>query len=235
MFRRVVFYLTLGAIGGLFLIPLNPVNSLLLRLAFLGATGGAWLGLLLLLWKWKSVRVILLLLPVFAATLLALPGKRINGGALREEYVARMRGYEGTRYFWGGENSRGIDCSGLPRRALREALWKQGWNQADGELLRMAIGQWWFDSSAKAMAEGYRGNTRALGGEGTVRDLDLSSLSPGDLAVTANGVHVMVYVGSGQWIQAEPSAGKVITLDGRSGASDWFDVPVTTHRWQVLE
>jgi len=235
MWRRVVFYLTLGAIAGIFLIPLNPVNNLLLRLAFLCAIGGAWLGALLLLWKWKAVRVALLLLPVSAATVLAFPGKRMDVAGLREEYVARMRGYEGTRYFWGGENARGIDCSGLPRRALRDALWMQGWDQADGELLRMAIGQWWFDSSARALAEGYRGNTRALGGGGTVRDLDLTCLNPGDLAVTVDGVHVMVYVGGTKWIQAEPSIERVVTLDRKSGSSDWFDVPVTMHRWRVLE
>jgi len=227
----------LGLVSVLAMVPMlaNPVNNLISRLGFLGVMGGVWLGMLACLWKWKAARVVLILLPLSAAAVLALPGKRMNPGGLREDYVVRMKGYEGTRYYWGGENSRGIDCSGLPRRALRDALWKQGWEQADGELLRMAIGQWWFDSSARALAEGYRGNTRALGGKGTVRNLDLTGLRSGDLAITADGVHVMIYVGEGKWIQAEPSMGMVVTLDGKKGASDWFDVPVTTHRWQVLE
>lgn len=45
MWQRVGFNLTLVAIAGIFLIPLDPVNSLLGRLAFLGAIGGAWLGM----------------------------------------------------------------------------------------------------------------------------------------------------------------------------------------------
>ena len=235
MWQRVGLYLALVAGIGMVLILADPVNDLVHRLAFLGAIGGVWLGMLMFLWKWKAPRVVLLLLPVSAAAVLALPGKGADASGLRDDYVNGMRGYEGTRYSWGGESARGIDCSGLPRRALRDALWKQGWEKADGELLRMAISQWWFDSSARALGEGYRDNTRPLGGKGTVRHLDLTALEAGDLAITADGVHVMVYVGEGNWIQAEPSMGVVVTLDGKKGASDWFDVPVTTHRWRVLE
>lgn len=230
-----MFNLTLIAVVLLAFTLLDPINSMLWRMVFVGAMGGVWLGLLLLLWKWKAGRIVLLLLPISAVVVLALPGKPRDPAGLRSDYVARMKNYEGTRYLWGGENWRGIDCSGLPRRALREAMWSRGWEQADGELLRMAIGQWWFDASAKALSEDYRGGTRSLGGKGTIRSLDLTALEPGDLPITAGGVHVMIYVGDERWIQAEPSIGRVVTLDGKSKTSDWFDVPVTTHRWRVLE
>ena len=65
--------------------------------------------------------------------------------------------------------------------------------------------------------------------------MDYANLSPGDLAVTDNGVHVMVYLGDGKWIQADPGIGAVATLDGRTADNGWFHVPVTTHRWRVLD
>lgn len=64
--------------------------------------------------------------------------------------------------------------------------------------------------------------------------MSYDTLVPGDLAVTNNGVHILAYIGDGQWIQADPSIGKVATLSGRNDDNTWFRVPVTTHRWQML-
>ncbi|MEI7776491.1 MAG: hypothetical protein WCK17_17145, partial [Verrucomicrobiota bacterium] len=44
MWRRLILTLTLGAIAGIFVIPLNPVNSKTLKLAFLGCIVGGWTG-----------------------------------------------------------------------------------------------------------------------------------------------------------------------------------------------
>jgi len=234
MWKRPIQICTLGAIAGIFVIPFNPVNSMILRLAFLGCVVGAWIGYTILTWKRRPLRVTALILPLLAAIPFILPGGKIDANELRQDYVRRMAKFEGTKYFWGGESSRGIDCSGLPRRALRDALLAYGVQHFNGLAFRDYVEQWWFDASAKALSEGYRDYTSPVGITGTIQKMDYSGLAPGDLAVTTSGVHVLAYAGGGRWIQADPGVGAVVTLDGRTGDSGWFLTPVTLHRWQIL-
>ncbi|MES2980684.1 MAG: NlpC/P60 family protein [Verrucomicrobiota bacterium] len=235
LFGRLVLICTLGAFAGIFLIPLNPVNSKLLKLAFLGCVFGAWLGFTILAWTRKPVRVLALVLPFLVAIPLALPGGEMNSDELRKDYLRRMTEFEDTKYFWGGESSRGIDCSGLPRRALRDALLAYGINHFNGHAFRQYVEQWWYDASAQALAAGYRNYTSPLEVTGTIQEMNYDTLVPGDLAVTTNGVHILAYVGNEQWIQADPGIGAVATLHGRKDDNTWFQAPVTMHRWQILE
>ncbi len=225
---------TLGAFAGIFVIPLNPVNSKILKLAFLGCIVGAWIGFIILAWKPRPVRIAALILPLLAAIPFILPGGEIDAEELRRDYVRRMSEFEGTKYHWGGESSRGIDCSGLPPRGLRDALLAYGFKHFNGRAFRGYVEQWWFDASAKALGEGYRGYTNPIGSAGTIQEMDYNRLIPGDLAVTTSGVHILAYAGDGRWIQADPGIGCVATLDGRTADNGWFRVPVTTHRWQLL-
>ncbi len=234
MWRRLLIILTIGAVAGIFVIPLNPVNGKLLKLAWLASIGCAWAGLLLFSWRRKPLRITVLLIPVIVAIPFVLPAKKIDREELREEYVRRMTALEGTKYHWGGESSRGIDCSGLPRRALRDALLSYGLRHGDGGTLRMYVEQWWFDASARALGAGYRGYTVPLGLKGTIKEMDYSDLAPGDLAVTTNGAHILAFAGDGKWVQADPGIGSVATLDGKSEENGWFQTPVTTHRWAIL-
>lgn len=172
--------------------------------------------------------VILCLLPVF------FPGSPITRQYVQEDYVKRMIAMEGVPYFWGGENKYGIDCSGLPRRALRDALLADGLSRLNGTAVRMWAEQWWFDASARALAASYRNYTVDLQQSGTIKTMSYEGLEPGDLAVTKNGVHILSYIGKDLWIQASPGAQKVIILNGRTDESPWFTVPVTTHRWSAL-
>lgn len=234
MLRRLLLICTLGAFAGLFLSLLNPVNSMILKLAFLGCVVGTWGGVTILAWKRKPVRVVALILPLMAAIPFVFPASEIDADEVRQDYVRRMAKFEGTKYFWGGESSRGIDCSGLPRRAFRDALLAYGIKHFNGRAFHDYVEQWWFDASAKALGEGYHDYTCPIGSTGTIRDMDYEDLIPGDLAVTTDGVHILAYVGDGRWIQADPGIGSVVTLDGRTGDNGWFLTSVTIHRWQLL-
>jgi len=234
MATRLLRIFTIGALAGTVVIPLHPVNSMMLKLAFLACLAALWTGLTVLGWKRPWWRIAVLILPVIGLMPFVLPGGDIDPDELRNDYVRRMSGFEGTKYFWGGENARGIDCSGLPRRALRDALLAYGIRHGNGEALRACLEQWWFDASAKALGEGYRGYTLPIGTTGTIQSMDYAGLLPGDLAVTTNGIHILAYAGEGRWIQADPGIGAVATRDGRKDDDLWFDMPVTTHRWQLL-
>lgn len=234
MMRRLVTLMTAGALGAVVLIYLNPVSSGGLRLGWLAALGLSWAGLLFLAWRRGRVRCLLVILPVLIVAPLLLPARELNQDDLESRYLKELSGFDGSPYHWGGEDRRGIDCSGLPRRALRNALISYGLLHADGRALRLALEQWWHDSSAKALGEGYRDWTHSLGRTGTVKAMDYAGLEAGDLAVTKGGAHVLCYLGDGRWIQADPGLGKVATLDGRKDANYWFESKVSLHRWQVL-
>lgn len=234
MWKRLILIFTLGALAGVFVFPLNPVHSTMLKAGWLGCLAVTWLGLTILVWKRRPLRIAALALPWLGVLPFLLPGREIDPDELRRDYVRRMTGFEGTRYYWGGENSRGIDCSGLPRRAFRDALLAYGVRHLNGRAFRAFAEQWWFDASAKALGEGYRGYTKSLGINGTIREMPYDGLAPGDLAVTQNCIHVLAYLGDGQWIQADPGIGAVATRDGRTSDNGWFDARVSTHRWQLL-
>ena len=101
--------------------------------------------------------------------------------------------------------------------------------------MRSFLEQWWFDTSAKALGENYRDFTFPINVNGNLKVMDYSQILPGDLAVTKNGVHVLVYVGNDKWIQADPGEGKVLTLNARTEDNIWFDSDVSIHRWNFFK
>lgn len=236
MSRRLLIIVAIAAVAWIFVIPRSPVNSRIVRFELIGAVGILWACLVSIFWKRKWLRILLLTTPLILATAFLLPGRSINRQELSDLYLARLINFDDTAYYWGGEGRRGIDCSGLPRRALRDALFTYGIRHGDGGALRMFAEQWWFDASAKALGEGYRNYTVSLDPSvTTIRTMDYTKLNPGDLAVTRGGAHTLVYLGKNEWIQADPGIGKVVILNGRKDKNNWFDAMVTTHRWSVLE
>jgi NlpC/P60 family len=234
MYRRLLFIFTIGACVGLLVIPLSPINSTRLNSLFIVCTLGTWSGILFFTWRIKLIRYVLFVIPVLLAIPFCLPGPAIEAKELRADYLRRLATFEGTKYVWGGESRRGIDCSGLPRRTFRDALLAYGIKHANGLAFRANLEQWWFDASANALGEGYRNYTKPIGLRGTIREMDYHNLLPGDLAVTIGGSHVLVYVGDERWIQADPGIGTVAVLNGRTNSNVWFTVPVTIHRWEML-
>jgi hypothetical protein len=224
-----------GCVVALVLASLNPINNgrgralFLCALAFCLATGVLWS------WSRPRVRVVVLLVLALELLLLCLPAREADTVRLRDRYVDCLAGYEGARYVWGGEGILGIDCSGLPRRALRDAMWREGLRSLNAGLLRESIVQWWRDASALALSQGCRGYALPLGTHGTIRGMSYDGLMAGDLAITDSGCHVICYLGSGRWIQADPDIRRVVILDGRRDPNYWFDIPVHVYRWRVLE
>ena len=213
----------------------HPLHSSVTKLALLGSICICWICSLILLRKYYVYRTILIVLPILACTPFLLPSRAIDATELRANYLQALARYEGSTYYWGGENMRGIDCSGLPRRSLRDALLRYGIAHGNGKAFRLAAEQWYYDTSAKALGEGYRSFTKNLAIEGTVQSIDGSTLQAGDLAVTKSGIHTMVYLGEGKWIQADPGIGAVATLHSRNDQNTWFDAPITMHRWSILD
>lgn len=210
----------------------NPVNDTFTRILLLVGLAGIWLGILEYLWKHRVCRWAWLALPLGLADLLLMPGQS-PVKEIQMNYVAQLAKYEGSPYCWGGESPLGIDCSGLPRRALREAMLIEGLRHADGAILRKALVHWWIDASARDLGTGKRNLTIPLGIECTIAEADTAALQPGDLAVTLGGVYVMVFLGDDHWIQADPSQGQVVIEHGKKDPNPWFDNPVTLHRWRL--
>jgi hypothetical protein len=231
-FLRVVFVAGLTGLVGL---AFWPYHDGALRYGLPLSLLAVWSAGLVFVWRRKSARIIVLVLPVLAAIPFCLPAKPLDPTNLRDRYVAAMKGMEGVPYIWGGERHHGVDCSGLPRLALRDALWEDGLKHANGAAFREWARQWWFDTSAKALGENYRDFTRPTGVSGKLRDLDFSKLVSGDLAITADGSHVMIYLGNSDWIQADPI---LLTVTDRNPSNDpnpVFNSKVSIQRWTILE
>jgi cell wall-associated NlpC family hydrolase len=167
--------------------------------------------------------------------LLILPGRDIDAESLRARYVANLRGYEGVRYVWGGENGLGIDCSGLPRKALLRAYLRDGITSLNPSAVRAGAALWLHDASARALKNSYRGWTVYKFDAASVNEIDAARLLPGDLAITTDGVHAMVYLGGNEWIEADPDSRRVVRV--RAPVTDivWFKVPVVIVRWAALD
>jgi energy-coupling factor transporter transmembrane protein EcfT len=211
-----------------------PVGTTATRAAGVLSFAVLWIGLLALLWKRPLWRWVGPAVTVAVAVFLLLPGQPVSPRGLREKYAGCLRRYEGVHYVRGGENALGIDCSGLARRGLMDALFLEGVRTFNPALVRAALGLWWNDASAQTIAES-RELTVPVEEAPQINLLDHARLRPGDMAVTASGVHLLIYLGDQTWIEADPTEERVVVVRVPSQSNSWLTTPVRVVRWKILE
>jgi hypothetical protein len=222
----------LGCIG-LCILLLWPIEYRSTRAAFILLLFFTWMGALILWWRKKVLRTSLIVVAALPVSALCLPGRAPAPDVLATDYTRALRSFRGVRYVWGGENHLGIDCSGLVRKALVWGLASNGIRTLNGKPLRDAFDLWWHDASALALRDTYRGWTAGLFRHEDINTANLAQLKAGDLAVTSDGVHVLVYLGKNRWIEADPDENRVIEVSVPS-SNPWFQTPVVFVRWKWL-
>jgi len=213
-----------------------PISLGLTRAAEAGLAGGLAAGLLALWWRYRWLRWSLLAVYVLVAGFLAMPGREeYDRPALRQEIVKALQRYEGVRFDMGGEGFLGIDCSGLVRRGTIDGTFVYGIRTMNPLLVRKAVVIWRHDTSAREMGTGAGGAARRIREEKSITSLNPALLHPGDFAITSDGVHALAYLGDNLWLEADPSAGKVIRVNARSTKNPWFQHKVSIMRWRFTD
>jgi hypothetical protein len=215
-----------------------PMRYTALKVGLVAAGGAAWGLALHLFWRRPPLRAACFVSAAIATALFVfvlLPGRTYNKSELRSEYVRSLQAYLGTPYIWGGGNRLGIDCSGLVERALVDAYLKRAFRIANPALAREAISLWWYNRSARALGDGYRGDTRLVREERELNTADYSRIEPGDLAVLSDGIHVLAYIGSQTWIEADPVSMRTITATVPRNTDAYFSMHVRIMRWRTME
>ncbi len=214
-------------------VMIYPVSYRLLRVFIVGAVPVLWCGAVVLTWQRRKYSVALFSVGIMALFFVSLPGRQPIIACLREAYIENLQQFEGTQYVWGGENGRGIDCSGLVRQGMIRANLAIGLRTLNPKHIRNAFELWWHDCSASALQQEYREFTTRLFQAESINTITNQELIAGDIAVTVDGVHVLAYLGSNTWIEADPCVMKVIKIMTPS-KNIWFTVPVRIMRWSQL-
>ncbi|MEW5853657.1 MAG: NlpC/P60 family protein [Myxococcota bacterium] len=210
-----------------------PVVNNVVRFSVVGATAALWLMALRYAWRGRVLRVVVVLPLLGVAGVAVAPGGERNVEELRAHYLTALPTYDGVPYVWGGESPDGIDCSGLVRRALRDALIEHALRHRDAQSARDAFLLWWVDDAAVDLRDHRNRRTVLVREARSLRTLDPHEVQPGDLAVTASGIHVLAYLGEGQWIEASPQRMKVGTFHAHDD-NPWSTVRIHLVRWRYL-
>jgi hypothetical protein len=228
-FKRILCFASALALGLLILVPYR--NSLV-RLALLALWALTVSSFLVLIWRRKILRIFLLLMMGLFVAFLLLPGRdKTDTVRLRQRFVQLLAGYDGVRYVYGGENHRGIDCSGLVRAAMVRALAEESLVANDPALLRATLRLWWRDTNAIQLGKGANGLTLPIG-DGTPAPMRAAqNLRPGDLAVTTSGSHVLAYLEGSRWIEADPDIAGVHIVDLNTSPLAGQEVLLVTWSW----
>lgn len=217
------------------LLSFYPVRTGTTRLLLLCGLVALWMIALVIFRQRRNVLMTLLAGAGLITAVAFLPGRMTDPAGLRAEYVRSLQDFKGTAYIWGGENAIGIDCSGLIRCGWMDANLRIGLRTLNPHLIRQAARIWWQDCSAQELSAGYRDRTRFAGMTTAINRLDYAYLQTGDVVVTESGVHTLAYLGDRNWIEADPRAGAVITLQAPVAGNPWFEEPIKIIRWREEE
>jgi hypothetical protein len=234
-FRKFLIVIWLGLWPLLFWCLWTPIPFSALKIGASIALCGLWIGAPLLFPRTRPLAAISAML---ALTLVFWPARPDSPRVLSREYGTALQNYGGTRYLWGGENGRGIDCSGLVRRGMIDALLQRGWQTQNPSLWREAAVIWWRDCSAREMKNGYSGRLEQRFEAPSLNGIDTSLLQTGDLAVMRSGVHVLAFVGEKGWIQADPNlsnGGDKVIFTRAPSKNGWFSQRAVICRWKILD
>jgi hypothetical protein len=227
--RLIVFLSSAGALGLLIIVP---YRTSLVRLILIALWVLVGFSLLILLWRRKGWRTLLLLVMASFSAFVLSPGRtRTDAPRLRQRFVRLLETYDGVWYVYGGENHRGIDCSGLVRAAMVRALVDEGISSTDPALLRAAFTLWWRDTNALQLGKGGRGLTLPIGDGLPMPMRSAPNLRPGDLAVTTSGSHVLAALDDHRWIEADPDVGRVHIVDLNTSPIAGQEVLLVTWYW----
>ncbi len=183
-------------------------------------------------WRYLVIAVLLALI-----CWAAFAGRPYDTVGLRAMYRSRLISFSGTLYVWGGESHLGIDCSGLARTALIEAMVFEGFRTGNPRLLGPQLWDfWWHDMSAKAMGAETFGYTREVCRLPKLAGAKITQLKVGDLAITESGVHVLIYLGENRWIEANPEDMRVVANEATvTSIRTYFNQTFKIMRWKWLE
>ena len=237
-FRRLLLGLWLALWPFLLWALWTPISFGALRLAIVVAVVGLCFLPLAQSPRSRAARIAGAVFLLLGSTLALWPAKFRDPHELRSIYLQRLLAYRNTPYVWGGENARGLDCSGLMRRALVDANVEEGFRTRNPALWREAFALWWNDCSALEMKNGYGGKLRPRFPASNLNEIPNARLQPGDLAVTQNGVHVLAFVGGKTWVEADPNlaqGGDKVILVKSPSRNGWFQMPVQIMRWTQLD
>ena len=227
--RLILFLCCAGVLG---LIIVLPWRTSLVRLGLIVLWVLVGTSLVRLVWRWKVWRTLLLLGLALFGVFVLLPGRdRIDTARLRQRFVHRLETYDGVRYVYGGENHRGIDCSGLVRAAMVRSLVDEGISSADPALLRAAFTLWWRDTNALQLGKGGKGLTLPIGDGVAMPMRAAPNLRQGDLAVTTTGSHVLACMDNHRWIEADPDVARVHIVDLNTSPIAGQEVLLVTWCW----
>jgi hypothetical protein len=231
--KRVLLAASCFFLGSLIYLSLQVVATRLTRLLSVACVLAALIAVTAFVWDRRSAKIAYLVVLGLVALFILFPvPQHTSARALSQSYCSALRGYRGVKFIWGGECRRGIDCSGLARRAFIDACVGTGLRNLDPALLRLAFAVWSRDASAGMIGRGYYSMTFPVTEGLSINQLHGRVLQPGDMAVVRDH-HVLIYLGDSAWIQPEITTRRVLEMKAPNH-DQWFTPPAKFVRWVAL-